>query len=141
MRLLSGPTVTVLRALPLVAVTSASGCLAPTPVRAFEDFYSATVRRDGPAVRAQLCGEARAAIVGVDDAALLSTFAVWRVVRRAALSEEPASADGAVGVVVEDALGATTTVALRPDAAAPRGWCVAGVASSPSPAQDTAGAR
>jgi hypothetical protein len=115
-----------------LAMTSTTGCT-PAPVRAFEDFYAATVRKDGSTVRALLCGEARAAIADVDDATLLSTFSVQRVVRRAGLSHDAPAADGAVVVVVQDAVGGITHVTLRPDGAAPGGWCIAGV-GAPSPA-------
>jgi hypothetical protein len=120
-----------LASLAACVVTTTTACT-PAPVRAFENFYAATVRKDGSTVRALLCGEARAAIAAVDDATLLSTFAVQRVVRRASLVPEPPAADGAVVVDVQDAVGASTRVTLRPDAAAPGGWCIVGV-GAPSP--------
>jgi hypothetical protein len=117
--------------LALLGATASMACT-PAPVRAFEAFYAATVRKDGSVVRASLCAEARAAIAGVDDLALWSTLPVQRVVRSARLASDAPAADGAVVVVVQDAVGASTTVTLRPDGAAPAGWCVVGVGDAPA---------
>jgi hypothetical protein len=120
------------RSFGIAAVALAPACT-PAPVAAFEDFYAATVRKDGPRVRALLCGEARAAIADVDDATLLSTFAVGRVLRHVQLVQGPAGADGAVDVVVEDALGSSMVVSLRPEGAAPGRWCIVGIAAPTTP--------
>ncbi len=116
----------------VAAVAGVGAACRPAPVVAFEDFYAATVAGDAAAVRARLCGEARAALVGVDDGALAAALAVATVVRRTEVAPGPPAADGAVGVIVEDAVGARTTVRVRPDGQAPGGWCVLGLAPSPT---------
>lgn len=115
-----------LASLVVFVVATGSGCT-PAPVAAFEDFYAVTVAGDAAGVRARLCAEARAPLAAVDDAALVAALAVVKVVRRVTPSSSPPGTDGAVDIVVEDAVGATTTARLRPDAAAPRGWCVTGL--------------
>ncbi|MDP2342575.1 MAG: hypothetical protein Q8O67_16580 [Deltaproteobacteria bacterium] len=105
------------------AVVVVAGC-SPAPVSAFEDFYQATVRKDVVAFRGLLCDQARNAVAAVDDATLLQTFAVTRVVQRVSVLAE---SDERVLLGVQDATGQHTTVTLERSLSTRSGWCISGL--------------